>query len=74
MKCRLTSRTGLVKDATAEELLMANTKNFVSYPWTEPDRVAPTLLKSHVMEMAKKSQRLSGILRQSQPLASRLAE
>lgn len=74
VKCHLTQRTGVVKDATAEELLMASAKNFTSYPWVEPERVAQTVLRPHVMDLAKKSQKLSTFMQKSQPLASRRNE
>jgi hypothetical protein len=74
VKCRLTQRTGLVKNASAEELLMASAKNFTSYPWTEPERVNETPLKPHVINLAKQSQKLSTFMRKTQSLASRINE
>jgi hypothetical protein len=74
VKCRLSQRTGLVKDATAEELLQASAKNFTSYPWTEPQRVIQTLLKPHVIDLAKRSQKLSGFMQKTQSLVSRRTE
>ncbi|MCE0499201.1 MAG: hypothetical protein LV481_14775 [Methylacidiphilales bacterium] len=71
VKCRLTQRTGVVKSATAEELLSASAKNFTSYPWTEPERVTETPLKPHVIHLAKQSQNLSTFMRKTQPLVSR---
>ena len=74
VKCRLTQRTGVVKTASAEELLMASAKNFTSYPWTEPERVTETPLKPHVIDLAKKSQSLSPFVSKTQALASRRNE
>jgi hypothetical protein len=74
VKCQLTQSTGLVKDASAEELLLASTKNFTSYPWTEPNRVTETPLKPHVIALAKTSQKLSSFMGKTQSLASRLRE
>ena len=74
VKCHLTQRTGVVKNASAEELLMANAKNFTSYPWLEPGRVAEAPLKPHVIDLAKKSQNLSTFMRKTQSLPSRLGE
>jgi|HubBroStandDraft_2_1064218.scaffolds.fasta_scaffold934475_1 hypothetical protein len=74
VKCHLTQRTGVVKNATAEELLMASAKNFTAYPWTEPERVTETPLKPHVIGLAKKSQKLSTFMGKTQALASRLNE
>ncbi len=71
VKCRLTQRTGVVKDPSADELLMANAKNFVSYPWVEPGRVSETPLKPRVIHLAKQSQKLSTIMRQTTSLPSR---
>ena len=71
VKCCLTQRTGLVRNASAEELLMASAKNFTTYPWIEPERVIETPLKPHVINLAKKSQRLSPFMRQTQSLGSR---
>jgi len=71
VECRLTRRTGIVRNATAEELLMASTKNFTSYPWIEPDRVAETPLKPHVIKLAKQSQNLSAFMGKTRSLASR---
>jgi hypothetical protein len=74
VQCRLTQRTGLVKSASAEELLMASANNFAPYPWVEPERVAETPLKPHAMELAKKSQNLSTFMRKTQSFASRRNE
>jgi hypothetical protein len=74
VKCHLTQRTGIVKNASAEELLMASAKNFTSYPWIEPERVAETPLKPHVINLAKKSQNLSTFMRKTQSFASRRNE
>ena len=74
VKCQLTQRTGVVKNASAEELLMASAKNFASYPWIEPGRVAETPLKPHVIKLAKESQNLSTFLGKTQSLASRRNE
>ena len=74
LKCHLTQRTGVVKNATSEELLMANAHNFTPYPWVEPERVAETPLKPHALELAKQSQNLSGFMRKTQTLASRHTE
>jgi hypothetical protein len=74
VKCHLTQRTGVVKNASAEEMLMANANNFTSYPWIEPDRVAEKPLKAHTLELAKKSQNLSTFMRKTQSLASRRTE
>jgi len=74
VKCRLTQRTGVVKSANAEELLTACAKNFTSYPWIEPERVAEAPLKTHVIDLAKKSQHLSTFMRKTQSLASRRNE
>jgi hypothetical protein len=74
VKCRLTQRTGVVKDATAEELLQASAKNFESYPWVEPERVTVMPLKAHVVNLAKKSQSLSVFMGKTQSLVSRLNE
>ena len=71
VKCQLTQRTGVVKNASAEELLMANAKNFTSYPWIEPGRVTETPLKPRVINLAKKSQNLSTFMQQTKSLASR---
>ena len=71
VKCQLTQRTGVVKDPSAEELLMANAKNFASYPWIEPERVNEIPLKPRVINLAKKSQNLSTFMRQTTSLASR---
>jgi hypothetical protein len=74
VKCRLTEQTGVVKDATAEELLAASAKNFAPHPWVEPERVTVTLLKPQVIHRAKQSQRISPIIARSQSLASRHTE
>ena len=74
VNCRLTHRTGVVKSARAEELLAASAKNFEPYPWIEPERVVETPLKPHVIDLAKKSQRLSTFMGKTQSLASRLNE
>ena len=74
VKCQLTQHTGVVKDASAEELLLASARNFTSYPWTEPGRVTVAALKPHVIELAKKSQHLSTFMRKTQSLASRRNE
>jgi len=74
VKCHLTQRTGVVKDPSAEELLMANAKNFTPYPWIEPERVTEIPLKPRVINLAKKSQNLSTFLRQTTSLASRRNE
>ena len=74
VKCRLTQRTGVVRNPSVEELLIANAKNFVPYPWTEPGRVAETPLKPHVINLAKKSQSLSIFMPKTQSLASRRNE
>jgi len=74
VKCRLTQRTGVIKNASAEELLIASAKNFEPYPWVEPERVVETPLKPHVIDLAKKSQRLSTFMGKTQSLASRLNE
>lgn len=74
VKCQLTQSTGIVKDPSAEELLMASAKNFESYPWIEPARVAETPLKPHVIKLAKESQNLSTFLGKTQTLASRRNE
>jgi len=74
VKCHLTQRTGVVKNASAEELLAASAKNFTPYPWVEPERVTETLLKPHVVSLAKKSQKLSTFMGKTQSLASRLNE
>ena len=71
VKCHLTQATGVVRDASAEELLMANAKNFESYPWIEPGRVAEIPLKPHVINLAKKSQNLSTFMQKTKSLASR---
>jgi hypothetical protein len=71
VKCHLTQRTGVVRNASAEELLMANAKNFTSYPWVEPARVAETPLKPSAINLAKKSQNLSTFVGKTQSLASR---
>jgi len=71
VKCRLTQRTGVIKDASAEELLVASAKNFEPYPWVEPERVTETLLKPQVIALAKKSQNLSTFMHKTQSLASR---
>ena len=72
--CRLTQQTGVVKDATAEELLAASAKNFAPHPWVEPERVTMTPLKPHVIHRVKQSQRISPIIGRSQSLASRRNE
>ena len=74
VKCRLTEQTGVVKDATAEELLAASAKNFAPYPWVEPERVTVAPLKPQVIRRAKQSQRLSPFIAKSQALASRRME
>ena len=74
VKCHLTQRTGVVRNASAEELLMANAKNFTSYPWIEPERVAETPLRPHVIKLAKESQNLSTFMRKTQSFASRRIE
>jgi len=74
VKCRLTEQTGVIKDATAEELLAASAKNFAPHPWVEPERVTVTLLKPQVIHRAKQSQRISPIIAKSQSLASRRPE
>ena len=74
VKCQLTQRTGVVKDPSAEELLTANASNFAPYPWIEPERVAETPLKPHVIKLAKESQNLSTFMRKTQPFASRRIE
>ena len=71
VKCQLTQRTGIVKTASADELLMASAKNFTSYPWIEPGRVTETPLKPHVIDLAKKSQNLSTFVQKTRSLASR---
>jgi hypothetical protein len=71
VKCHLTQRTGVVKNASAEELLTASAKNFTSYPWTEPERVTETPLKPHVIDLAKRSQSLSTFMQTTKLLASR---
>ena len=37
VKCHLTQRTGIVRNPSAEEMIMASANNFTSYPWIEPD-------------------------------------
>lgn len=74
VKCQLTQLTGVVKNASAEELLMASTKNFTSYPWTEPERVTEAPLKPHVIDLAKRSQNLSNFMQTTKLLASRRHE
>jgi len=74
VKCQLTQRTGVVKNASTDELLMASTKNFTPYPWIEPERVAETPLKPHVIDLAKKSQNLSTFMSKTQSFASRRNE
>jgi hypothetical protein len=74
VKCRLTERTGVVKNANAEELLQASAKNFEAYPWVEPERVTVAPLKPHVINLAKKSQSLSSFMGKTQSLVSRLNE
>ena len=74
VKCQLTERTGVVKNASAEELLRASAKNFTPYPWIEPERVAETPLKPHVIKLAKESQNLSTFMRKTQSFASRRNE
>ena len=74
VKCQLTQHTGVVKNASAEELLMASAKNFTSYPWIEPERVVETPLKPHVIKSAKDSQNLSTFMRKTQSFASRRNE
>jgi hypothetical protein len=71
VKCHLTQRTGVVKNASAEELLMANAKNFASYPWIEPERVTETPLKPQIIHLAKTSQNLSTFMQRTKSLASR---
>ena len=74
VKCHLTQRTGVVKNASAEELLMASAKNFASYPWIEPERVTEAPLKPHVINLAKKSQNLSTFMQKTKSLVSRRNE
>jgi len=74
VKCRLSAQTGVVKNASAEELLAASAKNFVPYPWVEPERVTVAPLKPHVIHRAKQSQKLSPFIGKTQSLASRRAE
>ena len=74
VKCRLTQQTGVVKNANAEELLAASAMNFAAYPWVEPERVTVTVLKPHVIQRAKQSQKISPFIAKSQPLASRRTE
>ena len=74
VKCQLSQRTGVVKTASAEELLMANVKNFTPYPWIEPERVAETPLRPHEIKSAKESQNLSTFMRKTQSFASRRNE
>jgi len=74
VKCLLTQRTGVVKNASAEELLMASAKNFASYPWIEPERVTEAPLKPHVINLAKKSQNLSTFMQKTKSLVSRRNE
>jgi hypothetical protein len=74
VKCRLSQRTGVVKSASAEELLTASAKNFAPYPWVHPERVTETLLKPHVVSLAKQSQKLSVFMGKTQALASRRNE
>lgn len=72
--CRLTGQTGTVKNASAEEMLVASAKNFAPYPWVEPERVTVTALKPQVIHRAKQSQKLSPFIAKSQSLASRRTE
>ena len=74
VKCQLTQRTGVVRNASAEELLMASAKNFTAYPRIEPERVAETPLKPHVIDLARKSQKLSTFMSKTQSFASRRTE
>jgi hypothetical protein len=74
VKCHLTRRTGVIKNASPDELLMADAHNFTSFPWLEPDRVTETPFKPHAVELAKKSQNLSTFMRKTQSLASRRTE
>jgi hypothetical protein len=74
VKCRLTQRTGVIENGSAEELLKASVKNFESYPWVEIERVKETPLKPHVIKLAKKSQSLSIFVGKTQSLASRRNE
>ena len=71
VKCHLTQRTGVVKNASAEELLMASANNFTSYPWIEPGRVTEAPLKPHVIKLAKQSQKLSTFRQTTKLLVSR---
>jgi hypothetical protein len=74
VKCKLTQRTGVVKNAGAEELLRANANNFTTYPWIDPERVTEAPLKPHVIKLAKKSQKLSTFMQTTKLLASRYNE
>jgi len=74
VQCRLSQQTGVVKNASAEELLEASAKNFAPHPWVEPERVTVAPLKPHVIHRAKQSQRISPIFGKSQALASRRTE
>ena len=72
VKCRLTKRTGIVPDPEFVELEKASVQNFEPYPWIEPERVRPHLIKAETLSMSRKTQKLSGVLRKSQPLTSRI--
>ena len=74
VKCHLTGRTGVVENASPEEVILASASNFTSYPWVEPDRVVFAPLKPVMLETARKSQRLSTFMSKTQSLASRRPE
>ena len=74
VKCRLTQRTGVVRNASAEELLIASAKNFTPYTWIEPERASEAPLKPHVIKLAQKTQNLSTFMGKTKSLASRHTE
>ena len=72
VRSRTTKRTGVVSDPTAAEVEKANAQNFEPYPWVEPARVRPHAIKPATMSLSRTSQRLSGVLRKTQSITTRV--
>jgi hypothetical protein len=72
VKCRLTGRTGSVIDPSMMELEKAAAQNFEPYPWVEHTRVVLKPLKAEVMRLSRQTQNMSGMLRRTQSLTTRI--